>query len=69
MPTYTDFTIKFTISQPALIVNGVEIEAVSQEAIIAFGRWFKGDKGDKGDPGSGADYDLATNEDIDNLFD
>ena len=67
MPTYTDFTIKFTISQPALIINGVEIEAVSQEAIIAFGRWFKGDKGDKGDPAP-FDYDIATNEDIDDLF-
>lgn len=64
MPTYTDFTIKFTISQPALIVNGVEIEAVSQEAIIAFGRWFKGDKGDP----APFDYDIATNEDIDELF-
>ena len=69
MPTHSDYTIKVTVSQPSLTVNGVAAEDVSQEAIIAFGRWYKGDKGDKGDPGEGADIEYATNAEIDALFD
>ena len=67
MPTTENFTINFTVSQPSLDIQGIDTEDITQEAMIAFGQWFKGDKGDKGDPAP-FDYDIATNEDIDELF-
>lgn len=60
-------TYTVTISQPSLAIDNVPTDELSQTDIISFGRWFKGDKGDKGDPAS-FDYDIATNEDIDELF-
>ena len=64
-------TMRVTVTQPALIVNGIVVEEVSQEALIAFGRWYKGDKGEKGDKGDSweNDFDIASKEDIDALFD
>lgn len=66
-------TMRVTVTQPALIVNGIVVEEVSQEALIAFGRWYKGDKGEKGEKGDKGDswetdFDIASNEDIDALF-
>lgn len=55
------------LSQPSLVLEQVPTEELSQTDILSFGRWFKGDKGDKGDPGT-FDYDIATNEEIDMLF-
>lgn len=62
--------MRVTVTQPALIVNGIVVEEVSQEALIAFGRWYKGDKGEKGEKGDSweTDFDIASNEDIDALF-
>lgn len=58
---------RVTVSQPALEVQCAEGEEVRQTALIAFGRWFKGDKGDKGDSWDN-DFGVATKEDIDRLF-
>lgn len=40
MPEYKDYEIDVVVSQPSLIVNGVEMEELSQEALISFGRWW-----------------------------
>lgn len=57
--------MKVTVTQPALVIHGEVTEEVSQEAVIAFGQWYKGDKGD---PGETPELEYATNEDIDALF-
>jgi hypothetical protein len=41
-------TIKITVSQPHLHIDGTVDGYPTQTAIITFGHWFKGDKGDDG---------------------
>lgn len=67
-------TLRVIVTQPELTIDGAVETEISQEALIAFGRWYKGDKGDKGEKGDKGDswendYDIASNEDIDALFD
>ena len=57
-------TARVTVSQPALNVTGRFDMEITQEAVIFFGRWFKGEKGDSWEN----DFDIATNDDIDGLF-
>ncbi len=71
--TISELTMTITLSQPSLRLDAARAADAEQSAIIAFGRWFKGekgDKGDKGDPGESwdADFETATDEDIDGLF-
>lgn len=71
--TTSELTMTITLSQPSLRVNAACAADAEQSAVITFGRWFKGDKGekgDKGDPGESwdADFETATDEDIDGLF-
>lgn len=61
-------TLRVIVTQPELAIDGAVETEISQEALIAFGRWYKGDKGDKGDSWEN-DFDIASNEDIDALFD
>lgn len=69
----SNLTMTITLSQPSLRLDAACAADAEQSAVIAFGRWFKGDKGekgDKGDPGESwdADFETATDEDIDGLF-
>ena len=57
--------IKVTVTQPALGLEFNMCGELSQEAMISFGRWYKGDKGDSWEN----DFDIASNKDIDTLFD
>jgi len=41
-------TIKITVSQPHLHIDGTVDGYPTQTSIITFGHWFKGDKGDDG---------------------
>ena len=58
-------TLRVIVTQPELTIDGAVETEISQEALIAFGRWYKGDKGDSWE----TDFDIASNEDIDALFD
>lgn len=71
--TTSKLTMTITLSQPSLRLDAARAADAEQSAVIAFGRWFKGDKGekgDKGDPGESweADFETADNSDIDALF-
>lgn len=74
--TISELTMTITLSQPSLRLDAACAADAEQSAVITFGRWFKGDKGekgdkgDKGDPGESwdADFETATDEDIDGLF-
>lgn len=71
--TISELTMTITLSQPSLRLDAACAADAEQSAVITFGRWFKGDKGekgDKGDPGKSwdADFETATDEDIDGLF-
>ncbi len=63
-PSAVENTVRVTVSQPALNVTGRSDMEITQEAVIFFGRWFKGEKGDSWEN----DFDIATNDDIDGLF-
>lgn len=54
--------VKVSVEQPCLCIDTAG--EPSQEALITFGKWFKGDKGDSWDD----DFEIATEQDIDNLF-
>lgn len=48
MATVENMTITVTIEQPALRLNEVAAEQITQEDIIIFGRWMKGQQGPPG---------------------
>ena len=62
--TISELTMTITLSQPSLRLDAACAADAEQSAVITFGRWFKGDKGDSWDD----DFELATEQDIDNLF-
>ena len=51
MAEIINFTIGIKVSQPRLEVVGTTAGYPTQEAMIVFGHWFKGDKGDPGEGG------------------
>lgn len=67
MPTEYEYTLQVTVSQPSLIINGTQVAGPSVEDTLIFARWMKGDKGDPGESWK-KDFDIATDEDIDALF-
>ena len=65
--TISELTMTITLSQPSLRIDAACAADAEQSAVITFGRWFKGDKGDPGESWD-ADFETATDEDIDGLF-
>lgn len=44
-------TVNVTITQPGLTVDGVVLTDITQEALVTFGEWIKGDPGRDGNDG------------------
>ena len=51
MPIIHTMTVNVTITQPGLTVDGVVLTDITQEALVTFGEWIKGDPGPQGPQG------------------